>query len=663
MASFRAAFATTSFLADDGATLALKNDAARTTVRMQLLNANPQQRPVGDKPQTAFSNYYFGSDPEKWRTGVVRVAEVKYEQVYPGVDLVFYGNQRQLEYDFIVAPGADPHQIRLVFTGADVMKLDDNGDLLLATKGGELRQHHPVIYQEADGARQRVAGNFVITSQNNVSFAIGDYDPSRALVIDPTLNFSSYLGGGTDNDKGYAIAADSSGNTFVTGETLSTDFPSVNPAGSDQTGTDVFVTKMNSTGTGVSYSTYLGGSGTDIGRGIGVDSSGNAYIAGETDSNATGTNVAFPTTAGAYKTTNQGGVDAFVTKLNSSGALSFSTYLGGSSDDRAYGLALNTSDNTSYVVGETISNASGANTPFPTTASARQTTNGGGYDAFFTRLNSSGTGLSYSTYLGGSTNDYGRAIAVQSSNAYITGIAQSTNFPTAPSGTAYDTSRGGLQDAFVAKINPASGGSSDLVYSTYLGGGSRDSGYGIAVNSSGEAYVTGETTSSGGTPFPTTLGVFQGTNGGSVDVFVTKLNSSGTGLSYSTYLGDTGDEIGYAITLDGSNAIITGETASSSFDTANHLQLNQDGLDAFVSKLNSTGTTLSFSTYHCGNGTDSGRGVTFGSSAIYITGFTESVSDQDGGTFPAKPTYSDPTPAYQASLQGGFDAFVVKMTP
>jgi hypothetical protein len=220
-----------------------------------------------------------------------------------------------------------------------------------------------------------------------------------------------------------------------------------------------------------------------------------------------------------------------------------------------------------------------------------------------------------------------------------------------------------LQDAFVAKINPASGGSSDLVYSTYLGGGSRDSGYGIAVNSSGEAYVTGETTSSGGTPFPTTTGVFQGTNGGSVDVFVTKLNSSGTGLSYSTYLGDTTDEIGYAITLDGNNAVITGETSSSNFYTQNQFQFDQPGLDAFVTKLNSTGTALSFSTYHGGGSTESGRGVAVTSGVIYATGFTESVSDQDGGTFPAKPTYSDPTPAYQASLQGGFDAFVVKMTP
>ncbi len=484
-------------------------------------------------------------------------------------------------------------------------------------------------------------------------------------MIDPTLNFSSYLGGGSDNDKGYAIAADFSGNTFVTGDTLSTDFPSVSPYQTDQTGTDVFVTKMNNTGTGVSYSTYLGGSGTDIGRGIAVDSSGNAYIAGETCSTASGGGTAFPTSTGAYKTSNQGGVDAFVTKLTSSGGLSFSTYLGGGNDDRAYGLALNTSDNTAYVTGETNSVSTGGATPFPTTTGARQTTNGGGYDAFFTRLNSTGTALSYSTYLGGSTNDYRRAIAVQSSNAYLTGIAQSTNFPTAPSGTAYDTSRGGLQDAFVAKINPAGGGSSDLSYSTYLGGGSRDSGYGIAVNSSGEAYVTGETTSvsTGTDPFPITSGVFQPANGGSVDVFVTKLNSGGTGLSYSTFLGDTGDDIGYAITLDGSNAIITGETASSSFDLANQLQGNQDGLDAFVSKLNSTGTTLSFSTYHSGNGTDSGRGVAVVSGAIYATGFTESVSDQDGGTFPAKPTYNDPTPAYQASLQGGFDAFVVKMTP
>ncbi|MEP7342642.1 MAG: SBBP repeat-containing protein [Acidobacteriota bacterium] len=658
------------------AALSLRSNDGRAVVEMQPLNANPNPTITGVDKLPGVSNYFRGNNPTKWRTNVPHFAKVKYEAVYPGVDLVYYGNQRQLEYDFVVAPGVDPNKIKLGFVGADEIKLADNGDLVLMAKGSELRQHKPVIYQEVNSQRSPVAGSFVIEGKNRVRFEVGEYDASKVLVIDPTLNYSTFLGGSDGNDKGYAIAVDSSGNSFITGETLSTDFPAPgSPFQTDQTDTDVFVTKMNSTGTGVGYSTYIGGSSVDIGHGIAADSSGNAYVAGETSSTD------FPASSGAYRTSNEGGVDAFVFKLDSSGGRSFATYLGGDNDDRAYGLALNTSDSTAYIVGETNSNSSGGATPFPTTSGARQTTNAGGYDIFFTRVNSSGTSLSYSTYLGGSTNDYGRAIAVQSSNAYLTGIAQSTNFPT--SSGAWDAARNGLQDAFVAKINPAGGGSTDLVYSTYLGGDGRESGFGIAADGDGKAYITGETVSAADdisisgydtTKFPVTNGAVQTTNAGGVDVFVTKLNPAGGGSSdivYSTLLGDSEDDIGYAITLDGSNnAIITGETNSTAFPVAPSpsLQGNCPGLDAFVTKLNSTGTTISFSTYHCGGAgaggsSDSGRGVAFVSSAIYVTGFTDSISDQDGGSFPAKPTYDDTPTAYQPSQQGGYDAFVVKITP
>lgn len=643
-----------------GAALSLRSADARAVVQMQPLNANPNPSITGVDKLPSISNYFRGNDPKKWRTNVTHFAKVKYAEVYPGIDLVYYGNQRQVEYDFIVAPGVDPDKIKLGFSGADELKLDDNGDLVLVTKGGELRQHRPIIYQEVDGQRAPVSGRFVITGKNRVKFEIGEYDRSKELVIDPTLNYSTYLGGTDGDDKGYAIAVDSSGNSFITGQTLATDFPTSSYYQTNQTDEDVFVTKLNSGGTGISFSTYIGGSGVDTGRGIAVDSSGNSYVTGATYSTD------FPTT-NQYQT-DQTSVDAFILKLSSAGSsLSYSSYLGGSSDDLAYGIALDGSNN-AYVVGETNSSN------FPTTTSARQTTIGGGYDAFMAKMNPGSSGSSsrvYVTYLGGSTNDNGRGIAVQSGNAYITGLAQSTDFPTA---SAWDSSRGGLQDAFVAKINPASGGSSDLVYSTYLGGSGRETGHGIVVDGSGLAHVTGDSNSDGDnisdgydtTKFPISNNAYQTANGGSYDVFVTKLGSGGSTISYSTLVGGTGDETGFAVALDSSNIVITGETSSTNYDVAGALQNDQDGLDAFVSKINpaSNGATdLTFSTYHCGDSSDSGRGVAVLSSAIYVAGFTESVSDQDGGDFPAKPTYNDNPTAYQPSQQGGFDSFVTKMTP
>ncbi len=525
-----------------------------TVLRTQLVAANPEAKVTGEQELPGKVNYLIGNEPSKWRTNVATYAKVRYEQVYPGIDLVYYGNQRQLEYDFVVAPKANPARIRLRVAGARKMYVNGKGQLVVKTAGGAVRWNKPEIYQEVDGQHRSVKGKYVLRRGHDLGFEVAAYDTARPLIIDPTLVYSTYLGGSGEDD-GQGIAVDTSGNAYVTGRTLSSDFPTT--AGAFQTtygggGYDAFVTKLNSTGTNLLYSTYLGGSGDDRGQGIALDSSGHAYVTGQTLSSD------FPTTPGAFQTTLGGSHDAFVTKLNSTGTnLLYSTYLGGSIPDYGNGIAVDTSGN-AYVTGYTSSS------DFPTTPGAFQTT----YtyvDAFVTKLNATGTGLLYSTYLGGSGGDLGWGIAVDTSgNAYVTGQTQSsTDFPTTAG--AFQTTYGGREDVFVTKLNSAG---TNLLYSTYLGGSDFDYGNGIAVDSSGNAYVTGVTYSD---DFPTTAGAFQTTHRGggySRDAFVTQLNSTGTALLYSTYLGGGSEDYGNGIAVDTSgNAYVTGSTQSSDFPT------------------------------------------------------------------------------------------------
>lgn len=637
--------------------LSLGQQQQRATVRMKLLGANAQAAVRGNDQLPGVSNYLIGNDRTKWRTNVPHFAQVKYAQVYPGVDMLYYSKDRQLEYDFIVAPGVNPDVIQMAVTGATEMRLDENGDLVMKTPVGEMRQHKPVIYQQLDGNRQEIAGNFVLGSKNRVSFALGKYDHSRELVIDPTLDYSTYLGG-YDDDKNYAIALTgcSSGNcdALVTGETAATDFPpgSGYSYQSDQTGTDTYVAKLDSTGTSLTFATYLGGNGEDVGFGIKVDGSGNIYAVGRT----TSTN--FPTNNQAQ--TSQGGNDAFLVKLNSSGTtLSYGTYLGGSANDDAAGLAL--SGSTAYVVGRTSSSAA----TFPETSNCAQATLSAGPDAFFAKIDTTSSGLgslTYVTYLGGSTTDEGKGIAVDSNgDAYLTGFAQSTNFPTA---SAYDSSRDGLQDAFVAKINPAGNGSADLTYSTYLGGGGRDGGWGIALDGT-SAIVVGETVRNG---FPTVMGSHVSSTSGGSDAFVTKFASNGGSLTFSAILSGSGDETAFGVALDSSNNVfITGETTSTtSFDVVNNSGFQSSsggGTDAFVAKFNSSGSSLSFSTWHGGSLTDVGRGIAVSSSTAYFAGFTNTL-DSSGTPFPIVPDANQMTPAYQwfSGGNGGYDGFVGKIS-
>ena len=485
-----------------------------TMLRMRLVKANRAAKVTGADELPGKSNYFIGNDSRKWRTNVPTYAKVKYEGVYSGIDLVYYGNQQQLEYDFVVAPGVDPRHIQFDVRGATKIGRDRNGDLVLHTATGEFRWRKPVVYQEKGGMRQEIDGRYVIKHGLRVGFEVAGYDSKRPLTIDPALGYATYFGG-SGNDQGSGIVVDSSGDAYITGVTQSTDFPTMNSFQSASGGyEDVFVAELNPAGTALVYSTYLGGSGNDQGAGIAVDSLGDAYVTGGTSSTD------FPTTLGALQTMLSGGSNAFVTEINPTGsALVYSTYLGGSGNDQGAGIAVDSSGD-AYLTGTTNSSN------FPTTPGAVQTTCGGGCnntgDAFVTELNPAGTALVYSTYLGGSGNDQGAGIAVDSlGDAYITGWTSSTDFPTMnPSQPTY----GGSTDAFATEINPTG---SALVYSTYLGGSGNDQGAGIAVDSLGNAYVIGETFS---TDFPTTPGAFQTTCGEGCspypDAFLAKLSPS-----------------------------------------------------------------------------------------------------------------------------------------
>jgi hypothetical protein len=608
-------------------------DRPDAVIRMRLAGANPEPQLSGVDRLPGTINYFLGDDPTHWRSAVPTYAKVKYDDVYPGIDLVYYGNQRTLEFDFVVAAGADPSRVRLVFDGVEKLSLDREGNLVLATAVGNLVQRKPVIYQDIDGIRRTIEGGYRLRGKRQASFDVARYDRTRPLVIDPTLTYSTYLGG-SNADRAHAIAADATGNVYVTGFSYGS-FPTT-PGAYQTTGGingTIFVSKLKPTGSALVYSTYLGGAGgSDSVGGIAVDASGNAYLTGSTRGG-------FPTTPGAHRTTFGGGIyswDAFVTKLNPTGtALVYSTYLGATISATGAGIAVDTGGN-AYLTGAT----SGG---LPTTPGAYQGTIGGfDDDIFVTKLNATGTALVYSTYVGGYFTEVGSAIAVDGSgNAYVTGLADYT-LPTTP-GAFQPQSGGSHADAFVTKLNAAG---SALVYSTFLGGSAYDYGRAIAVDSSGNAYVTGETSSG----FPTTAGAYQTVPGGGDEAFVSKLNATGSALVYSTYLGGADGDRGLGIAVDGSgSAYVTGYAGGGFPTTPSSVQTFGGIVDAFLTKLNATGSALVYSTFLGGAGADEGTGIAMDASgAVYVAGFTE-------GGFPITPS------AFQSNYGGMTDAFVARL--
>jgi len=664
-------------------------------VKMEFLGAAANPKISGESPLSGKVNYFVGNDKSKWMANVPTYGKVRYEGVYPGIDLVHYGTQDgQLEYDFVVAPGANPDRISLGISGGK-LTLDADGSLVLIApvEDGDVKQvapevqvvrwGKPRIYQEIGGRRVSVEGGYkmkrpLMNGPQVVSFQIAAYDRSRPLIIDP-LVYSTYLGG-QDGDSGQDIAVDASGAAYVTGWTTSPDFPVLgaydpycgtdidhtcnwgNPNGGIGV-SDIFVTKISATGNAILYSTFLGGSGGDYGYGIAVDSTGAAYVTGSTASPD------FPTTSGAYDSTynsatSSGTNDAFVAKISAAGSsLVYSTYLGSSGDnlynngdDFGYGIAVDSAGNI-YVTGET------SFSDFPTKSGADMTHNGW-RDAFVTKISVT-NGLLYSTYLGGTHNDAGTGIAVNGAGEiYVAGSTASPNFPT--TSVAYDKICGidgacHNADVFVTKISAAG----SIVYSTYLGGSSDDeltSGGNIVIDSVGAAYVTGYT---GSFDFPATLGAYDTTHNGGYDVFVTKIAADGKTLKYATYIGGYSDDYGAGIAVDAfGTAYVTGWTASPSFPTTSgaYDTTFNGGADAFVAKISAAGDALLSSTYLGGSSFnvcgydihDQATGIVIdGAGAAYVVGSTCSLD------FPTTPGAYDTTMSWYWYPR--VDAFVTKI--
>ncbi|MGH2678633.1 MAG: hypothetical protein ACRDHB_09775, partial [Actinomycetota bacterium] len=633
-------------LTEGGAVFALGEAA----VEMDLVGASLSS-PRGVEPLPGTVNYLLSDDPSAWTTGVPTFGEVQYPDVYPGIDLVFRGRPGGgLEYDLVLDPGTDPSLPMLRFRGAQEVSLRPDGDLAIQTASGTLLNGAPRIWQPTAGGRLGVRGAFQLAG-NAVRFAVGSHNPALPLVIDPpvSLAYSTFLGGG-QSDQANAIAVDAVGSAYVTGETEDgiVDFPTT--PGAYDTGQngdeDVFVAKLSPGGDALVYSTFLGGGGSEQGLGIAVDQAGSAYVTGAADvgfpttpgaydtshnsfadafvaklspdgsalaystfvgSGTTerghaiavdlagsayitgGTGPTFPTTPGAYDTVGKGGADVFATKLTPGGDdLAYSTFLGGSDFDQGLGITVDGSG-AAYVTGGTRD----AVVDFPTTPGAFDTTNNGEDDVFATKLSPGGDALAYSTFLGGSDEDEGFAIAIDTSGAaFLTGftVDAPTDFPTIPG--AFDTSINGADDAFVTKLDPAG---SAMAYSTLLGGdagGEGDVGRAVAVDTAGAAHITGSTADAA-TDFPTTPGAFDTTHNGNADAFVTTIARDGSSLMYSTLLGSDGNLVGDAgrgIAVDGAGATyVAGETQEGSVPfptTVGAYDTTHNGeRDGFVAKL------------------------------------------------------------------------------
>lgn len=571
-----------------------------------------------------------------------------YREVYPGVDLSYYGNGRQLEYDFIVSPGADPGIIALHLQGADRLSVDAQGDLVLGVGGSEVRQGRPFVYQEVDGARRAIAGRFVLTGPDTIGFQVAAYDRERPLVIDPVLRYSTYLGG-TGSDEIRGIAIDASGYAYVTGMTRSADFPTAGSGAGGGAGGDgdAFVAKIDPAGNSLAFATYLGGGGTDVGSGIASDGFGFVtYVTGTTGS----TN--FPVTPFTFDSGLGGAQDAFLVGVDASGALIYGTYLGGGGPDWSNGIALRLD---SQAAGFDILITGGtASSDFPIMQGAIDVFAVGPSDAFVSRFVTDefgGVFLVYSTYLGGSGQEEGTAIAVGASGqVYVAGATDSPDFPRV---NALQRRQKGTSDAFVARLDldPAAPG---LVFSTYLGGECDESASGIAVDPQGNVYVSGSTNSR---RFPRTRGALR-TTLGLVDGFVTKLDPTGQDLLYSTLIGGSGEDRVTGIAIGpGGTAHVTGITASPDFPVTPGFDLVRGGsVDAFVTRLNAAGAGVEYSVFL---GIDDATlsvdrnvvsiAVNPDTGAAYVAGFT------------ASETLVTSPGSFQVSRSGSDDGFIMRI--
>jgi hypothetical protein len=651
------------FLTPAEAVFSLRRTGNRppAVMRMRLAGARPPSRIDGVDPIAGKINYFKGH-ASQWRTGIAAFRKVRYAAVYPGIDLVYYGNQRHLEYDFVVAPGADPRAIRIRFEGARRPRLEANGDLVLDVDGEEVRQRRPSVYEELKSGRRSIAAAYKVNRDGSVSFELGRYDPAAPLVIDPVLVYSSFLGGSSpvilfDGDHGWDIAVDLEGSAYITGSSTSADFPTTTDSLQPTYfgGKDAFVAKVSADGSSLVYSTFLGGpEGENVfvhggDPGIAVDAGGYVYVTGQTFANS-----GFPTTEGAFRRSlDREGMAVFVAKLDPTGsALVYSTYIGFGRGDA---IAVDASGH-AYVTGGLES------ADFPTRNPLQPTLTDWG--AFVLKLNPAGSDLVYSTYLGGTAGlvgepginqDYGTAIAVDpAGHAYVGGRARSLDFPTTTN-AVQPVHGGGLIDSFVAKIDRSG---RFLWYSTFLGGSDRDQAEDLAVDPAGSVRVVGSTMS---TNFPT-VNAWQPVSGGGFDAFVARLSTGGSILLFSTYLGGASWDQGTGLALDPrGNAYVTGQTESADFPLVRPLGPSfgtGDGLDVFVTKLPFWGTEPLYSTYLGADGGESGSAIAVDASGnAYITGSVShngTILEPGGSSFPT-------VNPFQPEFGGGNDAFVSKI--
>lgn len=550
------------YFTDDGYMLRLNDGRGAATkthnIKVELLDAATER--IEGRQRAEGIVRYFKGEKESWKTDIPTHSRIQYVQPWQGIDLAYEGKGGKLESVYSVAPYANPNEIKLRYSGQESLTLDEGGNLVYSTPIGDIKETAPIAWQEVNGERIPVKTSFRILENDTVSFDVEPYDTTEELIIDPTLVYATYLGGSAD-DRGAGIAVDSSGNVYLSAQTSSTEGTFPDTVGPDTTfnggNTDVYVAKLNSSGTALSYAGYIGGSGDDYSYSIAVDSSGNAYIAGDTSSTESST-VPFPVTVGP-DTTHNGGTspfffDGFVAKVNSAGTgLTYAGFIGGSGNDSAVDIAVDTSGN-AYVIGSTESTAS----TFPVTVGPSTTYSGNG-DVFLAKVNSSGSALSYAGYVGGAANDDAGGIAVDTSgNAYITGLTASSE-ATFPVTVGPDlTWSSPNNDAFVAKVNSSG---TALIYAGYIGGGLTDEGYDIAVDNAGSAYITGRT-ASGPDTFPAIVGPDL-SYGGVYDAFVAKVKPGGTGLVYAGYIGGTDTDYGRNIAVDSlGSAYVSGQTSS-----------------------------------------------------------------------------------------------------
>jgi Beta-propeller repeat/Protein of unknown function (DUF1573) len=664
----------------DSAVLALRGLADKklaanehpNVLRMKLVGAKADARLAAVDELPGKSNYLIGKTPADWHTNVPTYRKVAEQGIYPGIDLVYYGAQNELEYDFVVAPGARPTAIRLAIQGATSLRVDQRGELVIALPSGDVRMRKPVVYQQAGAEKQIVAANYALDGERGVRFAVGAYDHTRPLIIDPILAYSTSLGG-SNIDGANAIAVAPDNTAFIAGGTFSTNFPTAHPLQPDAGGPndfsqDGFVAKISADGSTLLYSTYLGGSEQDVANGIAVDPFGDAYVTGTTLSSN------FPVTPGSLNTEcggdgkcgasyNPSGLivsNAFVAKLNPEGsALIYSTYLGEYENVRGQAIAVDANQN-AYVTGQTEANGvpTVPITPpavgppnFPITASAFQGAFGGGStDCFITKITATGTSALYSSYLGGSDEDTCYGVAVDSNqNAYVAGLTYSINLPLV---AATQGAYGGAGDGFISKINTNGTGAGSLVFSTYLGGSGLDEANGVAADNSGHVYVAG-LTNSASLPQGTGSGIYAGQGDAFAAEYATP-PSLGAALMYFTYVGGSLADSANGIAIDSlGDAYIAGSTVSTNFPSTGapfQPAFNGGNADAFVTELNPTGSMFVYSSYLGGTNTDIAYGIAVDSAgAAYVAGQTCSPD------FPQ----SNPLPI---AAGGNCDAFISKVS-